>query len=427
MGDLRVTRPCPAQDYTRPAILAIAGALFCAVATSAAAFMDETRLLDLRAGTSLSERVRAYQSRGYELSDGTPVIFGDWYRSEWPDVQALFLTPLDDDLGFIWGFGTGEKGGGGKPDKGGGGTSFPVFPWMHSDVSLAWDAGYTGLGQTITFVDHFDSNIIAVNLDGGETEYMAHGNAVRAFSQFISPEATLVRYEYNASAPPTLGAGLDVINLSFGLRTESGLYEEDWLLNGGNEVYHLLEQEIIRLAWIDTSAANAEESAVIVKAAGNGDLLGNGGVIGAPNTGIGGFVDVLGHDLIGAPNVIFAGALTDNGNVRRNGSGTGVLARYSDHPGDNLATQAQFLVVGVNETETGTAGTSFAAPIISGYAAIVGHKFTTDSGQLTSGAVVSRLLETARTDTIRAYDPYFHGQGEASLSRAIAPNAISGN
>ena len=132
MGDLRVTRPCPAQDYTRPAILAIAGALFCAVATSAAAFMDETRLLDLRAGTSLSERVRAYQSRGYELSDGTPVIFGDWYRSEWPDVQALFLTPLDDDLGFIWGFGTGEKGG-----------QYSIDPSLHLGFVLVRDIGET--------------------------------------------------------------------------------------------------------------------------------------------------------------------------------------------------------------------------------------------------------------------------------------------
>ena len=91
-------------------------------------------------------------------------------------------------------------------------------------------------------------------------------------------------------------------------------------------------------------------------------------------------------------------------------------------------TQQQYLVVGVDSSQMVAAGTSFAAPIISGYAAILGDKFTDENG-VAPGAtqVVDRLLSTARTDTIRNYDPYYHGQGEASIANAVAPDWISGN
>lgn len=59
----------------------------------------------------MSKGVNAYQSRGYELSDGTRLWFGDWYRSEFPDVHVQFLTAVGRNIGLIWGFGTGESGG----------------------------------------------------------------------------------------------------------------------------------------------------------------------------------------------------------------------------------------------------------------------------------------------------------------------------
>lgn len=89
----------------------LAGVLVVARPGAAEAFMDETRLIDLRAGAGVSASVRSYQSDGYQLSDGTPVIFGDWYRADWPDVHISFVTPIRKNLGFLWGFGTGERGG----------------------------------------------------------------------------------------------------------------------------------------------------------------------------------------------------------------------------------------------------------------------------------------------------------------------------
>jgi subtilisin family serine protease len=66
-------------------------------------------------------------------------------------------------------------------------------------------------------------------------------------------------------------------------------------------------------------------------------------------------------------------------------------------------------------------GTSFAAPQVSAYAAIIGSKFTT----ATPLQITDQLLDTARTDTIQGYDVAIHGQGEASLSRALAPQSIN--
>ena len=82
--------------------------------------------------------------------------------------------------------------------------------------------------------------------------------------------------------------------------------------------------------------------------------------------------------------------------------------------------QSHFLVVGVESSKTGLAGTSFAAPIISGYASILGSKFTT----ATPTQITNQLLNTARKDTLLNYNAATFGMGEASLSRALAPLTI---
>lgn len=66
-------------------------------------------------------------------------------------------------------------------------------------------------------------------------------------------------------------------------------------------------------------------------------------------------------------------------------------------------------------------GTSFAAPVVAGYAAIVGSKFATKD----AAVVASKLLDTARINTIFGYHIAIHGQGEACLSCALAPISLN--
>lgn len=127
--------------------------------------------------------------------------------------------------------------------------------------------------------------------------------------------------------------------------------------------------------------------------------------------------DYLNLGLIGTEGAIFVGALNKNGDTKKKAS----IERYSTIAGSNPLVQDMFLTVGVDSNNNGgLEGTSFAAPIVTGYAAIIGGKFNADS----PAVVVDRLLSTARTDTIRNYSVSVHGQGEACLACAISPDAI---
>lgn len=110
---------------------------------------------------------------------------------------------------------------------------------------------------------------------------------------------------------------------------------------------------------------------------------------------------------------IIVGALTQAG---------GSIASYSNKAG----TYADIFLVadgrGIYDSTTGTydMGTSFAAPRVAGYAAILRQKFA----NLNAEKSASILLDTARYDTLTCHpncNPAIYGKGEASLSRALAP------
>ncbi|MCC5956175.1 MAG: S8 family serine peptidase, partial [Natronohydrobacter sp.] len=126
--------------------------------------------------------------------------------------------------------------------------------------------------------------------------------------------------------------------------------------------------------------------------------------------------DYLNRDLAGLRTTIFVGALERNGTV----SNPAAIADYSARAGSDRAYRRKFLVVGVPSNIHGLAGTSFAAPVVSGYAAILGSKFRDARPR----DISKQLLTTARTDRILNYDKRVHGRGEASLRRALAPVSI---
>ena len=127
-------------------------------------------------------------------------------------------------------------------------------------------------------------------------------------------------------------------------------------------------------------------------------------------------MDYLNRALTGTSSALFVGALNSNGTTLS----PATLAYYSNTAGTNVAVQNNFLVVGVEGSKTGLYGTSFAAPIVSGYGAILGSKFTA----ATPTQIVNQLLSTARTDTLANYSAAVYGKGEASLTRALAPTSI---
>lgn len=322
-----------------------------------------------------------------------------------------------------------------EPDPG---LTPTYYDWMHSDVGLAFDpnelgGAITGVGSHLAILDNFSGTTYEGNLDG-TIQSLTHGGWTALQSNLVAPGATLATIDQPSGRKDRSGlisdhysadAALQVVNLSFGLFDPVGtVVNEDYSF--GYSIWDSLVDE----AW------KLNGDAVLVKAAGNmsGGTVDEGTMMfGFPFSAP--YVDTLNISLIGAQNALFVGALDGNGTVANPAS----IASYSTISGDNDAVQSMFLVAGVEVGMTGLAGTSFAAPIISGYAALIGDKYyeTLDAVANPAELVVDRLLETAHMDRIavgnscEAWDgancvlSTVYGVGEADLYRALAPNSIN--
>lgn len=268
-----------------------------------------------------------------------------------------------------------------------------VQGWMHTDVGAAWSQGYKGQGITVKMVDDFSSTSTYGGNLGDGSAIQRHGEWTLKEASMIAPSATFKTHDLSNTSSVGLSRGLNVLNASYGSYGPAGL-------NASTLVFTPRDSSIIGYA--------SSGSAVVSKAAGNdGVPIGSAGSMG---------VDYLNVALRGTASTLYVGALSSNGSTTVPAS----LASYSNTPGTDTVVQNRFLVVGVDGSQTGLYGTSFAAPVVSGYAAIMGSKFT----RATATQISNQLLNTARQDTIANYSTTLHGRGEASLSRALAPLSI---
>lgn len=281
----------------------------------------------------------------------------------------------------------------GKPGGGGSPTLPKLQNWMSPEIADAWSQGFQGQGVRITIIDDFTSNNGYYGNLGNGTQLLRHGEWVRAQAGMIAPSASLASQDFTSGTTVSLDRKrLNTLNLSYGMMAADGYTSVNWSRQ---------ESSIISYA--------RNGSAVVVKAAGNDAVA-----VGAANSK--GLVDYLNRDLVGAQAAIFVGALDRNGTP----ADLANMAWYSNTAGSNTTVQDQFLSVGVRGDLTNLYGTSFAAPVVSGYAAVLGSKFT----KATPTQITNQLLNTARTDTIFGYTRDIHGRGEASITRALAPVAI---
>jgi subtilisin family serine protease len=257
--------------------------------------------------------------------------------------------------------------------------------WVSPEVGVAWSQGYLGQGVRINMIDDF-----GVSCD--RIYGRCHGAWTTWQAQSVAPSASVITHAQGGGVVGLITASLNVFNLSYGL-------------------YSPLASSASEVALVGYAQSG---KAVVVKSAGN-----NGIPVGAavPSGEYRGRIDNLAVSLAGQPSAILVGALSKNGTT----SSPASMASYSNVAGTSPVVQRNFLVVGVDSSALGgLAGTSFAAPVVSGYAAIVGSKFTTAN----AAAVANQLLNTARTDTVSGYNAATYGRGEASLTRALAPASI---
>lgn len=270
-----------------------------------------------------------------------------------------------------------------------------TYCWMSPDIGTAWANGWKGAGTAMTFVDDFSSSSTFSGDLGLGTQTQRHGEWTTEQAGLIAPESTIFRDDFSTEFAVVLQPGvLNIVNASYGLVGKSAFYSSSVWSS------YPQEQSMIEAAQAGT--------ALISKAAGNDAV--------AVGTASKGSLDYLNVGLIGTLTAIFVGALDHNGTPLNPAS----LASYSNYAGSNVDVQNHFLAVGVEGDKTGLYGTSFAAPVISGYAALLGEKFPTANATL----ITNQLLDTARTDTLVNYNAATYGRGEASLTNALAPDSI---
>ena len=161
--------------------------------------------------------------------------------------------------------------------------------------------------------------------------------------------------------------------------------------------------------------------AVITKAAGNDRLV-------ADNEPLNWY---LAKDRSINARLLIVGALDRAGSITEPAD----IASYSNTAGIDVDVSSRFLLasgtipfdyrsVSINGVVTDLyQGTSFAAPRVAGYVAMLRSKFP----NLNATQSASIMLDTASYDTLRCHqqtggcDPKIYGRGEANLSRALAP------
>lgn len=100
----------PARRATRAAASVFLALVYFVSPLAAQSFFDRTELIDVRYGTASSDLVRSLSYGGFELSDGTPVLFDKWYSSDRRDLSFTLFTQVDESFGVYWGVSTGESG-----------------------------------------------------------------------------------------------------------------------------------------------------------------------------------------------------------------------------------------------------------------------------------------------------------------------------
>jgi hypothetical protein len=72
-------------------------------------FRESTHLIELRQGSFLSRTAGNLRGGSYELANGSPVNLNRWYETQWVEVGASWMTQLTENVGVIYGLGTGER------------------------------------------------------------------------------------------------------------------------------------------------------------------------------------------------------------------------------------------------------------------------------------------------------------------------------
>jgi len=275
-----------------------------------------------------------------------------------------------------------------------------------------------------------------------------HGVVVTTLVERYAPAATFYGFNvatgigtYNYSGAisnPSSKLNIGVVNASYGAdlakmigrsNTSLNLWSNTELANAAIQYQVSSQTHVNRISGATSSGNFNYTDAVVVKAAGNDGILADKEPLNkslATNSNIN-------------PRLLIVGALNQSGFT----SSLATIESYSNTAGSDSSVTSRFVLANGNTpfgdgymARNGVAiagttfspdgrslsasGTSYAAPRVAGFVAILRSKFPNLDAVKSS----SIILDTARYDTLTCHpscDPAIYGKGEASLSRALAP------
>ena len=329
----------------------------------------------------------------YDLRWGTPDKLGPLFPALFPNfpiVLGVYGVPVQ---GYYLGSG-------------------PTFTTPSEDVLAAWNNGWTGSGKNILTVDTYEN---AANCNPFSSDNLSNCHGITtALISGLTTAIGATRYLLDASGTASIRnfngtvatpVSMNVVNLSY---TYTG---------ADAQFYSNITTSFLGSNYQGFDLSNA----VITKAAGNTSVTSNNDV----------FSKTLADNSNTAARLLIVGAVDGNGSPSSRVS----IASYSNTAGTYAPIANRFVLANGNAPwATGgvymngwsipggptNAGTSYAAPLVAGYAAIIQQKFPGLNAANTSNII----LDTARYDTLTCYpscDTSIYGKGEASLSRALAP------